>query len=172
MTARSVLLAIATSSFLRGDEPLQAGRHDSRQTDDGNEGSLARRWRACDQRAQLSLASANPQVQNVTTIISSRSAPGKMRPLVSTINIRACFLRRRTINLRTSCNALQALPPRCTHGPLKLISLNSRAHGSNASNSHLATPISLTLFDTSHRTHRHTTTRPQCAETAWKYVAN
>lgn len=63
MTARSVLLAISSASFLRGDEPLHA-EGGSLSVDNGsNEASLARRWRGCDQRAQLSLARANPQVR-------------------------------------------------------------------------------------------------------------
>lgn len=69
MTARSVLLAMAAASFLRGDEALYAGGDDRNGSNDsihassGNRTSLAQRWRECDQQAQLSLASANPQVR-------------------------------------------------------------------------------------------------------------
>lgn len=68
MTARSVLLAMAAASFLRGDEPLNTGS-DGRtgSTETGGFGgkvtSLSQRWRECDQQAQLTLASANPQVE-------------------------------------------------------------------------------------------------------------
>lgn len=66
MTARSVLLAMAAVSFLRGDEPLRGDETDGSKSpgDDGAvcEGSLAQRWKECDQRAQLSLAGTNPQV--------------------------------------------------------------------------------------------------------------
>ncbi|CAM9090655.1 unnamed protein product [Hapterophycus canaliculatus] len=65
MTARSVLLAMAVASFIRGDEPFHAVT-----SGDGNDGiddgvhngvSFTQRWRECDQQAQLSLARANPQ---------------------------------------------------------------------------------------------------------------
>lgn len=69
MTARSVLLAMAAASFLRGDEALYIGGDGRQESNDskgaassGNRTSLAQRWRECDQHAQLSLASANPQV--------------------------------------------------------------------------------------------------------------
>lgn len=68
MTARSVLLANAVASFLRGEEPLRAGGCDH-SGHDGDGESLAQRWRECDQRAQLSLASANPQVSQRENII-------------------------------------------------------------------------------------------------------
>lgn len=72
MTARSVLLAMAVASFLRGDEPLiigSGGREGSADTSGfgGKETSLSQRWRECDQQAQLSLASANPQVKRRET---------------------------------------------------------------------------------------------------------
>lgn len=70
MTARSVLLAMTAASFLRGDEELYVGGDDRQENNDskgatssGNRTSLAQRWRECDQQAQLSLASANPQVR-------------------------------------------------------------------------------------------------------------
>lgn len=68
MTARSVLLAMAAASFLRGDEPFTThsdGRTGGTDTSGlGGEGtSLSQRWRECDKQAQLSLASANPQVE-------------------------------------------------------------------------------------------------------------
>lgn len=72
MTARSVLLAMAAASFLRGDEPLNTGS-DGRAGAAGARGfsgegtSLSQRWRECDQQAQLSLASANPQVEKHET---------------------------------------------------------------------------------------------------------
>lgn len=64
MTARSVLLAVAEVSFLRGDEPWKSSGADHRATegDNATPASLAQRWRLCDQRNQLSLASANPKV--------------------------------------------------------------------------------------------------------------
>lgn len=68
MTARSVLLAMAAASFLRGDEPLNTGNGGGTGStgtgEFGGEGaSLSQRWREYDQQAQLSLASANPQVK-------------------------------------------------------------------------------------------------------------
>lgn len=80
MTARSVLLAISSASFLRGDEPLHA-EGDSLSVDNGsNEASLARRWRDCDQRAQLSLARASPQVRMVHANTPDRFTHSKGEP--------------------------------------------------------------------------------------------
>ena len=68
MTARSVLLAMAATSFLRGDEPLNVASDGSETGSSGTsafggKGAIPQRWRECDQQAQLSLASANPQVE-------------------------------------------------------------------------------------------------------------
>ncbi|CAM9159969.1 unnamed protein product, partial [Choristocarpus tenellus] len=69
VTSRSILLAIATASFLTGEEPLH--RSDSCKGRGGNSvlldrgsgqgKSLIERWRESDHRAQLSLASADPE---------------------------------------------------------------------------------------------------------------
>ncbi|CAM9178368.1 unnamed protein product [Scytosiphon promiscuus] len=65
MTARSVLLAMAASTFLRSDEPFHIAADGGGDGDfDGgvcSEGSFSQRWKECDQQAQLSLARANPQ---------------------------------------------------------------------------------------------------------------
>lgn len=85
MTARSVLLAIAEASFLRGDEPLYPdgdGREGSTGKS-GKAGSLAQRWRECDQRAQLSLASANPQVGNLKMFDPRSVFDPTLRPVVA-----------------------------------------------------------------------------------------
>ena len=80
MTARSVLLAISSASFLRGDEPLKAERDSLGVDNDSNGVSLARRWRGCDQRAQLSLARANPQVSTFHDNTHGRFTHSKGKP--------------------------------------------------------------------------------------------
>lgn len=80
MTARSVLLAISSTSFLRGDEPLQAEGGSHGVDNDSNGTSLARRWRDCDQRAQLSLARANPQVSMFHDNTPGRFTHSKGKP--------------------------------------------------------------------------------------------
>lgn len=68
MTARSVLLARVVESFLWGEEPLYIGAGDRNHGNrvkggSGDNFSLSQRWREYDHQAQLSLASANPQVR-------------------------------------------------------------------------------------------------------------
>lgn len=80
MTARSVLLARAVESFLWGEEPLHIGADDRKRGygvkgGSGTNFSLSQRWREYDQQAQLSLASANPQVSE-NKIGSARSPFG------------------------------------------------------------------------------------------------
>lgn len=87
MTARSVLLAIASASFLRGDEPLQVEGGPLSLDNGSNGASLARRWRGFDQRAQLSLARANPQV---TSFHKSPPRPPAVVFRV-TVHIGLCF---------------------------------------------------------------------------------
>ena len=55
---------MAASSFLLGEEPWKtenfcSGEHER----DG--GSLAQRWRACDERARILFANANPQAKKL-----------------------------------------------------------------------------------------------------------